>query len=179
MRLLFALAVGFSFFIQPLCAHASDWKFYAGYYESSSDMLGLFYDNASLSRKGGITTVWNKTVRDKELIKALNEHDEELIAKIKNIFDKGYMPPYAKKHNMSDVQIDNIVKFEVAANSSYAKTLNKVLYEINCKTRKVRIISSVAYDDNEVVKNIDRRVSDWVFVSPDSNSDALVQVICK
>lgn len=179
MKLMLTLAVTFSFLVQPFCTHASDWKFYSGYNESSSNMLGLFYDKASLSRKSGLITVWNKTIRDTELINALNEHDDELIPKLKAIFDTGYMPPYAIKQKMSGQQIDNIVKFEVAANSKYPKTLSKALFQINCKSRKLRVLSSVEYDENEAVKNIDRRTSDWAFVSPDSNSDALLQTICK
>ena len=180
MRKLIFIALLFIAFLHGAEAHGADWKFYGAGDLPTTETVMAYYDAGSVEHvSDGHIKAWTKCISrsDVERTMRLEEVTNKAARKIK----AGYIPPYVlsnpKPEPRQDVSMRTTV-WEEAANSDVIKPKLKILYELNCKGKKIRNLSSISYKNDggtETRSGPDK----WLSISPESNSDTLYKMLCK
>jgi hypothetical protein len=161
-------------------AQGADWKFYGEGGLPKSDALIAYYDAMSIERlSDGHVKAWTKGISPSEVERIMNLEEVTKRAAVK--IKAGYVPPYILSHPRPEPGYEvntRIIYWEEAANYDVIKPKLKVFYEVNCKEKDIRTLTSISYKDTgkaETRSDVDK----WISISPGSNSETLHKILCK
>jgi hypothetical protein len=163
------------------CVEASgaDWKFFGGSVLLKDETTIGYYDVESIEYlSNGNVRVWTKTVNPSEVERISGK--KEVIEKAARKLIDGYYPPYALLNPYPKTSFDdfiNIIGWEEAANYVGIKPRLRVLFEINCKGKMIRALSTTAYNDAGVPSS--SKGGEWDYIGPETNSETLQKILCK
>jgi hypothetical protein len=172
-----------TFFIFVLCsleANGADWKYYGGTVLSKNKTVIAYYDSESVEYlSNGNVKVWTKVVIPEEVEKILKK--KEVIKKAAEKVIQKYSPPYCLLNPYPKTSFDdymNIIAWEEAANQDKIKSRARIFFEIDCKEKKIRVLSTTIYENNGgVVKGSDNP-DNWSYISPETNADTIKNIVC-
>ncbi|HVN98026.1 MAG TPA: surface-adhesin E family protein [Syntrophorhabdaceae bacterium] len=162
-------------------AHATDWKFFGGA-PHLKDEFGIgFYDAEGIERLSNQNIkVWTTMFTNLSEFHRI-EGKKEVIDKAAKKLAKGYQPPYfvieAKNYTNHETFID-VIAWEETANDADSKPRMKILFEINCREKAIRILSIIQYDKDGMATN-ESHESAWGSISAGSNAETLHKILCK
>jgi hypothetical protein len=159
----------------------TDWKYFGGTVLERGEKVIAFYDADSVEySSNGNVRVWTKAVYPSEIDKMISQ--KEVVEKAAKKVMQGYFPPYAlSKHNPQpsyDTCLE-IIGWEEAVNRPEIKARARYLFEINCKTKMIRILTGTSYMDDGGIASSIKRPTEWDYISPETNSDTLRKLLCK
>lgn len=190
MRKVLFLALMFAVFLKAPDARGADWKYHGGSTLSKGESVLCFYDSGSVERLiGGNIRVWEKAITQaefKRIEKRIEKKEEkQIVDRAAKKIAIGYVPPYvlAEPEAMKALEANNmnaidIIAWEEEADSPNTSPRMKMLYEINCKEKKIRHLSISIFDaDGEI--HSDRTTSAWDYIIPESNTETLMKILCR
>ncbi len=71
----------------------------------------------------------------------------------------------------------NIIVWEEGANDAEIRSRARVLFEVNCKDKMIRSLSTTLYNDAGVTSS--SKGGEWDYIGPESNSETLLKILCK
>ena len=162
-------------------AQSEEWKFFGGTTLLKGEKTISYYDTESIEYGSiGNIKVWTKTVTQSEFQKIVQQEQSQIVDKSAKKIANGYVPPYSlfvSKNTNFDEVID-IVTWEEVANSFQIKPRVKILFEINCKEKRIRTISVTYFKDDGGVAS-SKNSGEWSYISPESNGETLQIILCK
>lgn len=175
-----------------MAAQAADWR-YAGTNLQEKDPVTAFVDISSVERQQtGTVRVWIKTFTRKSLL--LQHRNGSFIDrakhKIANKIAGGYVPPFfllpsvrsafAKDALLQLAIIEAAVDEYLANDGNMPLTMvSKMLWEINCASNRMGILSVTRYDRDEDSQTPgDTRSPSYTPVLPDSQAEWVSQMVC-
>lgn len=161
-------------------ADSSDWKLYGAVNEPITGDAMVFYNPASrevLPNKN--VRVWVKGLAHDDIQKRLedNANNKIFIDDAAKKLASNYIPPVLAINKIIGIdKIDVIINEEIASKSNLNPTF-KALYEINCKSIKIRALDLYVHskDGRVGISNIKK---DWSYISPESNANNLRLLLC-
>jgi hypothetical protein len=180
MRKLLFIVLLIAAFLNGAEAYGSDWKFYGRGDLPKGDAMIAYYDAESVKRLPvGHVSVWTKCIGLSEVERTVNF--DEVIKKAARKSGAGYVPPYILSNPKPEPGYDvnsQIIVWEEAANYDVIKPKLKVFYELSCKAKKIRSLSTINYKNDGGAET--RSDSDkWISIRPESNSETLRKILCK
>lgn len=160
-------------------ATGADWKFSGGTTVAGEEMITFYDAESSKYNPSGSVRVWVKAIGQSEFNTKMKTHKKQIIEKSAEKVAKGYYPPYSlvnKKTSYDD--LINIIAWEELANSSEINPRAKFLFEINCIDKKIRTLSGTSFKNDGDIKS-STKMSDWDYISPESNGENLQKILCK
>ncbi len=158
----------------------ADWKLVGGSSSKGIDVLS-FYDDESVDRRSNMNIkVWTKNVKKSDLERVNNKQEEKKIidAAAKKLIS-GYEPPYSavQKDTTSDDTI-GIILWEEAIKLHEVKVLSTILWELDCKEKRIRTLSVTVYNKDKTIRS-PSIPSDWNYAAPESTGETLFKILCK
>ncbi len=139
-----------------------------------------FYDDETVEHlSNGNVRVWVKSIKDSEFKKAGEKNNKKIIAASREKLVKGYIPPYAFVENTTtyDESIE-IISWEEIANLPTIKPFVKIMFEINCKDKISRTLSTIIFNKDNSTESISEP-GKWDYISPESTGETLTKILCK
>jgi hypothetical protein len=161
-------------------AAGADWKFCGGATLLKGEKTITFYDSESVEYNAdGTFKVWVKAIKQSVFDLAMKKYEKQIVEKAAQKVVAQYYPPYtlANQKTSYDVCIE-IISWEELANSHEIKPRAKILFEISCNERKIRTLSGVSYKKNGEIES-SSKISDWNYITPESNGETLHKILCK
>ncbi len=160
-------------------AIGADWKL-AGYATIfKNEKVYVYYDAEGVENKSnGIIKVWTKSITETEVNLMLKKKDKEITDKAANRLINGQYLLYATVKKLSFDDMVSLLPVEEVANVPGIKTRSIVLFEINCKEKRIRNLSITTFTDEGAVKRSGREGA-WDYISPESNGETLSKMLCK
>lgn len=180
MRKLLFIAFLMTAFQHSAEAQGTDWKYYGeGTLQKSEDVMA-YYDAGSIEHlSGGHVKAWTKCISRSKVESTVNY--EAVTERAKRKIEAGYVAPYIlsnpKPQPSYDINMRTTV-WEEAANLDVIKPKLKVLYELNCRARKIRNLSVISYK-NDGGTDTRSEPDKWISIGPGSNSETLYKMLCK
>jgi hypothetical protein len=169
-------------FLFMIAAHAwgADWKYLGSGNESKNKVIVGFYDAESVEyNSDGNVRAWNKSITESEINRMMKKKQKQIVEKSAEKLANGYYPPYILA--FPDTDYDSyitILYLEAAANTAEIKTQLVVLYEINCREKKFRILSTTSYKKPARPQS-SHSLSEWMYAVPETRGDTLRKILCK
>jgi hypothetical protein len=160
----------------------ANWK-YAGIasLEKDSPHALAFFDADNIQYlPNGDVTVWVKTIDASEINRRV-AGEKELAKKATEKMAKSYYPPYFMLNPDPDPGIDTyieMIEWEEAANVSDIRPRARILYEINCRERRIQTLSAVTYKSDGTT-TFTSDFDKWSDIVPESTGDTLRRIVCK
>jgi len=155
-------------------AHADepvDWKVYA--FSAAPRDVALFYLSSDIVRAGGKVQVWIKALEVKKLEADSNIKTETVLKNTTVLLLKAYQPPVGSIAPLTKDQVTMITAYEQMADVGSIAPRAKILYEIDCAEKLVRVLSTV------LSMHSDNTVRPWEHVAPETPLAALSKLTCK
>lgn len=180
MRNVLFIALIITTFLKGAEVHGSEWKFIGGSTLLKGEKTLGYYDTESVEYiSGGNVSVWMKAVTQFEFERIMNKEEKQIVDKSAKKLASGYIPPYSSVNpKITFDEAINIITWEEVANSSQIKPRLKILFEINCKEKKIRTISATYYKSDGGVASSEN-LAEWTYISPESNGETLQKILCK
>jgi hypothetical protein len=178
MRKVIFMTLLFTIALPHFDAVGADWKFFGGTMVSGEKML-TFYDAESSKYTAGTVKVWVESIGQSEFNTKMKMHKKQNIEKAAEKVVSGYSPPYSSvnKKTSYDDSIE-VISWEELANSSVLQPRAKLLFEINCKDKKIRTLTGTSFkNDGDITSST--KASEWNYISPESNGETLQKILCK
>lgn len=171
-------------------ASASDWQYAYTVKEGNVD-VHQFFDADSISHPvKGVTRVWVKTIRARDLDRYLAAHTESIVGKASRKFVLGYTPKFLTLRDVkarwytapADLEDATILAtgYEVMANASDLQTYSKLYFEIDCVGKRMRLLEAILFGNgrDKKLNKTDRAKWDYEYIAPDSNGQLLSLLAC-
>lgn len=167
-------------FLHDADAKGADWKYYGVSDLPKSENVIAFYDAGSVEHlSDGHVKAWTKSISRSEVERKMNS--EEVTKKAARKIEAGYVPPYIlsgpRPEPRSDVNMRTTV-WEEVANYDVIKPKLKVIYEIDCKEKKIRNLSTITYK-NDGGTETKSETDTWISISSALNTETLHKILCK
>ena len=128
-------------------ASGADWKFLGGSDVRDGEKVIAYYDAESLEYlSNGNVRLWTKAVYPSEVERIANKKD--VIEKAAKKVVDAYFPPYVLLNPHPKTSYDDyveIIAWEEAANHAEIEPRARFLFEINCKEKTIRTLSTIFY----------------------------------
>jgi hypothetical protein len=161
-------------------AQCAEWKYLGSGVESKNISEVGFYDTQSVEYKpDGNVRSWTKFITESEVNRILKNNENIIIEAAGKKLATGYLPPYVLA--FPDTNHDShiaILSLEEVANIYETNTKSVVFYEMKCKEKQIRILSTTSYKkpDRPVSSN---SPSEWMYIIPETRGDNLRKILCK
>lgn len=154
----------------------TDWKFYGNDGENA-----FYYDEESItSTTKHIVRVWVRIIRIDDLNKAKEEEHEVILKSIKQ--------KISEKKEISKEEIDKLYAEYLEASKEMEKKLlnylfireKRMLEEIRCADKMIRIISGAEYDKvGKAFYYFSNSPTKWIRIISETMSEALYKQVCR
>jgi hypothetical protein len=153
---------------------------YGGYsVTTKGEKLYSFYDTESVGVKpNGNIRVWVKAVTEVELEAVRKKNEKMLVEKgARRVVNHQYIL-FATYQNMDFKTMVEVIPYEEIANLPNVNIRMSLLFEIDCKEKKVRTLSITAYNKNGSPTSTSDE-GKWDYIIPESNMDILRKMLCR
>ncbi|MDD8018871.1 MAG: hypothetical protein PHP42_10900 [Bacteroidota bacterium] len=170
-------------FLVVFCSvKSADWK-YLGHLSIDGNKYDAFYDELTKVKKGkNIVSIWVKLVSQKEIDSIINQRTDSVVHLVAKKIAFYYCPPFVlAQSDTSDMlgRAVDVTQLEVAVNTFDTKTKLKIHYALDCRQQKMKILSSIQYDENGETIGKSVKDKDWDEIAPETFGDVMIKVICQ
>ncbi|MGD0022693.1 MAG: hypothetical protein ABSC54_10370 [Smithellaceae bacterium] len=141
-------------------ASGADWKYFGGATLPKKELVIAYYDDESIEYlPAGNVRVWTKSVSPSEIGKMAQK--KEVIEKAAKKVVQAYFPPYCLLNPYPKTSYDdymNIIGWEEAANHDEIKPRARILFEIDCKEKMIRTLSTTIYENKGGVTLVQKQI---------------------
>jgi hypothetical protein len=164
-------------------AHATDWRYFGHDLKESVETL-TFFDGESVSHPTkNATRVWVKSIRASELARYVNAHEKAVARESIRRMNAGQVPmflslPGFKPANKDEVltAVALITSDEVVASAPDIQPVSKLLFEIDCIGKRIKLLDGFVYNDRGLVLNAKQGA--FRSIAPDTNEEWLSLLTC-
>jgi hypothetical protein len=152
------------------------WRLYA-FAKPTNQQAALFYLESEIVRTPGPghVQVWIKAL-DVVKIEAAIGKKSAAIDKTADLIVAGYKPPLGTVSNLTSNQVLMIVAYEQVADQATVTPTVRILYEIDCAQKQIRILSLMA--DKPTAGENEPRSWPWQHVAPET-TETLTKLVCR
>ena len=147
-----------------------DWKIYS---LTGDAKEALFYLSSDIVRTGGNVQVWMKALEVKKLDTDGSLKNEEVLKKTAFLLTTAYQPPLGTVTPLTKDQVTLITAYEVMADVNLYPSKAKILYEIDCALKLIRVLSIITPTHSDSITR------PWEHVPPESPPATLSKLTCK
>jgi hypothetical protein len=180
MRKIFFITLLIVMLLSGAKANGAEWKFVGSYMLLKGEKTLAYYDTASVEYiSDGKVRVWTKAITQAEFERILKKKEKQIIETSGSKLAKQYYPPYVllNPETSFDQYID-IISWEEVANDSEIIPRLKTFFEINCREKKLRVLSITYFNNDGGVVTSSKEAGEWAYISPESNGETLKKILC-
>jgi hypothetical protein len=160
-------------------AKSADWKYIGNSIIHEKIYYGFYDEETKEQKPNGNIVVWIKFISVQQIDSIKNaERDSIGTIAVKKLMQK-YFPPYAiMQPNTSLDEMFGFLQLEVTTNNFRTAKKLMIHTEFDCKHRKSKGLSTIAYNDVGGVENSSSTENEWIDIVPESSGETMLKVLC-